>query len=94
MIFVTAHARDRLRQRLRRGEAAVLDAWDHGIPVSALRGRLQAWVLAKIEAHGTGLASKLRGRWLYIFDAEDLITVLCVPPVLRKQAEKQQRRAR
>lgn len=94
---VSRHGRKRSVQRIgiprkaveRNAQKALVDGIDHRHAVGALQ-RYLAMLYNRYDRNGNNI--RVYHEFVYVFHDEILITVLCVPPNLRKAALRQQKR--
>lgn len=94
---LTKHGRRRLRGRIGlsggapdRMAARVLE---RGLPMEETRGLLRDFLAHKATLHdGKANNARLYGEHFYLFAGDVLITVMHVPPELRKEARKAMKR--
>lgn len=101
-IYVTDHAYDRMRERFRiKKDSAykmAIRAWEQGLKLGDLTGRLHRYVLSKIKAyHDKATHVRIYGELVYVFCRNQegdmiLVTVYGVPQDLKASAIGRQKK--
>lgn len=90
--IITNHAKERLKSRsgLKKKsiDRIVQRAFDEGITQSQTKGRLKKWVDGLFFYNMTATNIRLYGDKAYIFKKDILVTIIAIPPNIKRDLNK------